>query len=298
MSLSRLARLSVLVAGLLANASCGARGGVLDGDPGADGTPDPEPALDPDPDLRPDPDPDPGIDPEPPDPERDPRVIHRHLCERVLATRDDAVSSPECVRRWDEAARAMLPEGGVFESAVLRLEPGTLRVSEIALEGAAYGSFGRRDHAVLDEAEGYLPMGVEPEIWSPDNGSHLIAVRRAEAPAGSVVVSPLLAARTGVEDGAITSPGEWRNPDPLDQDCPSTVTLEACGLDVRTGTELPEEVTRAALEAVLGTVLPDLIVRGAYIFDTMVVRWAPTTSEAGDDDAGELFVVIAGGWLE
>jgi hypothetical protein len=30
----------------------------------------------------------------------------------------------------------------------------------------------------------------------------------------------------------------------------------------------------------------------------MVVRWAPTTGQAGDDDAGELFVVIAGGWLE
>ncbi len=297
MSPPRLALLLLLVAGLLANASCGARGGVLDGDPRADGTPDPEPALDPDPDPDPDPGIEPGIEPDP-DPERDPRVIHRHLCERVLAARDDAVSSPECVRRWDDAARAILPEGGVFESAVLRLEPGTLRISEIALESAAYGSFGRRDHAVLDEAEGYLPMGVEPEIWSPDTRSDLVAVRRAEAPAGSVVVSPLLAARTGLEDGAITSPGDWLDPEPLEQDCPSTVTLEACGLDVRTGTELPEGVTRAALGSVLGTVLPDLIVRGAYIFDTMVVRWAPTAGEAGDDDAGELFVVIAGGWLE
>lgn len=270
--------------------ACGARGGLVTGD-GGDDPADGDPARDAAPDGEPPPDP--GADAGP-----DPRVIHRRLCERVRAAREDGVSTPECARRWDDAARELLPEGGIFESAVVRLELGSLQVSELALEDASYGTFGRRDQAVLDEAERFLPMGLAPEIWSPNNGSHLIAVRRTEDPAGSVVVSPLLAARTGTVDGAVTLPTEWKDAAPLDQGCPSTVTLEACGLDVRTGTELPEEVTRAALESVLGTVLPDLIVRGAYIFDTMVVRWAPTSQQAADDEAGELLVVIAGGWLE
>lgn len=294
MSASPFAFPPLLIAVALATASCGARGGVLDGDPADDATPGPSP----DPGLEPDAGGGTEPGPDPADPDPDPRVIHRHLCTRVLATREDAVSSPECVQRWSDAASALRPEGGVFESAVVRLALGTLQVSEVALEGAAYGTFGRRDAAVLDEAESYLPMGVEPEIWSPDSGSHLLAVRRTEAPAGSVVVSPLLAARTGADEGAVTWPTEWRDAAPLEQDCPSTVTLEACGLDARTGTELPEDVTQAALQSVLGTVLADLIVRGAYIFDAMVVRWAPTTADAGDDGAGELFVVIAGGWLE
>lgn len=279
----------VLVGGLGLGA-CGARGGVLDPEAAAPaGDDEGDPVGDPGGDPA-----DPGGDPlGDPDPVDDPRVLHRRFCTRVAAVRDDAVTSPECAARWDVAAEAVRPEDDVFESAVVRLDLDSGAVSEVAFEGAAYGTFGRRDHDVLDDAEEYLPMGIEPEIWSPDDGSHLIAVRRAEAPAGSVVVSPLLAARAGDAEGAIERPDDWRDAAPLDQGCPSAVQLDACGIDARTGVELPEEDTRAALESVLGTVLPDLVWRGAYIFDTMVVRWAPTP-----DDEGELFVVIAGGWLE
>lgn len=267
-------------------AACGARGGLLDEVAPAGDPEEPVPGADGDADAEPEPQ---------PDPEPDPRVLHREICERVTAARDDGEWSDRCHQGYLDAFEGLGIRDAYIGSAVLRLDPVSLEVREIAIAGAAYGSYGRRDQALIDDAEAYLPMGEVPQIWSPDDGAHLVAVRRVQEPAGTIVVAPLLAAST--DQGTVTNPTDWLDAAPLDQGCASTQTLLACGIDARSGTELPQEVTRAALESVLGTVAVDLITWGGYVFDSMVVRWAPTAG-AMDDAAGDLFVVIAGGYLE
>ncbi len=101
--------------------------------------------------------------------------------------------------------------------------------------------------------------------------------------------------------GAIVYPNLWRSSRALGSGCKSNAQggkiEKQIGYDLIRGTSLAEKEVSVVTEAILDTALPEAFRRGGYVFESVVLLYAPVLGKL-DPASSEWIVLLGGGWLE
>lgn len=100
--------------------------------------------------------------------------------------------------------------------------------------------------------------------------------------------------------GQISYPTTWQPAEDLGPDCiPLTNALppEGRGFELESGSALDATEVDDALTQAWVTALPDGLMQGSYVFDAMVLLYAPEVG-AMNPDTAEWIVMLNSGWLE